>query len=154
MLEYPAQREKIVVGDEHGLPGEESLLETRADTECSENRHQKKQCMQPVRAAQRMHDLNLRNVGGVFGMRKRAAGVSHRREGLGKQTDGLIDGLKFLARLEAHRFAGRNIYFGTGARVASDAGLARPNVEDSEAAQLDAVAATECLLHALKDGFD
>ena len=153
MLEHPAEWKEIVVGDEHRLAGKETLLKAGADDECSENRQQKKQCMQPVGPTGRMNDLNLRDVGGRFGIGKRAAGVSHRRKVLRKQTDGLIDGLKFLARLEAHRFAGRNIYFGAGARVASDAGLARPNVEDAETAQFNAVTLGQSFLHTLEDSF-
>src|ERR1035438_9186263 len=65
----------------------------------------------------------------------------------------LLDRLQFLARLKANRFAGGNIDLGAGARVASNAGLARPHGEDAEAAQLDAIAARQRLLHALKYGF-
>src|SRR5258706_12866878 len=65
----------------------------------------------------------------------------------------LVDGLEFLAGLEAHRLAGWDIDFRAGAWVASNAGLAGSHVEDAEATQLDAVAAGKRALHALKDGF-
>src|SRR5262245_43155955 len=78
-----------------------------------------------------------------------------RRELTGHQTEPgpSVDGLQFFARLEAHRFSGRNVDLGSGTRIASDAGLARPHVEHAKAAQFDAVAMRERLLHALKDGF-
>src|SRR5450759_5124869 len=66
----------------------------------------------------------------------------------------LLDRLQFLARFEANRFAGRNVDLSAGARVASNAGLARPHGEDAEAAQLDTIAARQRLLHALKYGFN
>ena len=66
----------------------------------------------------------------------------------------LINRLQFLAGFEADGYARRNGNFGAGARIASDAGLARAHVEDAEAAQFNAVAGRERLLHALKDGFD
>src|SRR5208283_2739719 len=66
----------------------------------------------------------------------------------------LVNRLQFLAGLEADGLAGRNGNFGSGARVASDAGLARTHVEHSETAQFNAIAGGERLLHAPEDGFD
>src|SRR5260370_22410037 len=63
-------------------------------------------------------------------------------------------GLKFFAGLEADSFAGRDTDLLTGARVAADAGLARLDGEDAEAAKLDAFAAAQSVLHSLEHGFD
>jgi hypothetical protein len=62
--------------------------------------------------------------------------------------------VKVFARLEADGAAWRDADFGSGARVASYAGFARPYVEDAETAQFDAVAAGEGALEAFKDSFD
>src|SRR5271166_5071937 len=70
------------------------------------------------------------------------------------QSAGLVDGLQLFAGFEADCFAGWNVDFCAGARVAPDAGLARPHSEDTEAPQFDAIAARERFLHALKHGFD
>ena len=51
-----------------------------------------------------------------------------------------IDRLQFLAGLEADGLARRNRNFGAGARIASDAGLARAHVEHAKSAQFNAVA--------------
>src|SRR5580658_7893018 len=64
-----------------------------------------------------------------------------------------IDRLQFFPRLEAHSFAGRDRHFGAGARVASDASLARTHVEHAKPTQLNAITVGQRLLHALKDGF-
>ncbi len=56
--------------------------------------------------------------------------------------------------LEADSFAWGYGDFGTGARVASDAGFARLDGEDAEAAKLDAVALHEALFHGFEDGID
>src|SRR3989304_4897916 len=56
------------------------------------------------------------------------------------------DGLQFLARLEAHGFARRDIDLLAGARVAADAGLAGLDGEDSESAGLGARGAAPWLL--------
>src|SRR4029077_8681375 len=63
-------------------------------------------------------------------------------------------GLEFFAGLEAHGFAGRHADLHTGARVAVNAGPARLDRADEEAAKLDAFAAAERVLHGLEDGFD
>ena len=62
--------------------------------------------------------------------------------------------LQFLAGLEAHRFAGRDADFLSGARIAANACFTRAHVEDTEAAQLDPLALAERVLHGFKDGFD
>src|SRR5271155_160779 len=64
-----------------------------------------------------------------------------------------VDRLQFFPRLEAHRLAGRNRHFSSGARIASDAGLARTHVEHAKSPQLNAIAVGQRFLHALKDGF-
>jgi hypothetical protein len=65
----------------------------------------------------------------------------------------LIDGLQLFARFKTHGFAGWNADLGSCARVAADTGLAGTHVEHSEAAQFDAIALGQGLLHALEDGF-
>jgi hypothetical protein len=60
--------------------------------------------------------------------------------------------MKFFARLEADRFAWSNSDFSACSGVASDAGFAWLDGEDAEAAQFDAVARDEGLLHAVEDG--
>jgi hypothetical protein len=74
----------------------------------------------------------------------------------GKSQQGDVDSerLKFLAGLEAHRFAGRDADFLAGARIAADAGFARAHIEHTEAAQLNSLALAERILHGFKDGFD
>jgi hypothetical protein len=56
--------------------------------------------------------------------------------------------------LEANSLSGGNGDFRSGAGVASNAGLARLNGEDAEAAKLDAVALAKSLFHGLEDGID
>ena len=56
---------------------------------------------------------------------------------------GFFHSLQLFARLEAHRLAGRNVHLFTGARVATDACLARLYAEDTEAPKLDALAAAK-----------
>jgi hypothetical protein len=65
---------------------------------------------------------------------------------------GLAERLKILAWLEANGFAGSNGDFGTGARIASDSGLARLDGEDAKATQLDTVATAQSILHRFEDG--
>src|SRR5579884_2076911 len=66
----------------------------------------------------------------------------------------LLDGLQLFAGLEADGLAGRDVDLGASARIAPDAGLTRADGEDAEAAQLDAVTASQRLLHALKHRLD
>src|ERR1700751_1104624 len=61
--------------------------------------------------------------------------------------------LQFLARLEADSLTRRDTNLLSGARVAADAGLARLYVKYAEAPELDALAAAQCVLHRLEDGF-
>ena len=67
--------------------------------------------------------------------------------------DSLFDRLQLFARLETHGLARRDGHFGAGARVASDASLARTHVEHAKASQLDAIALGQRALHALEYGF-
>lgn len=62
--------------------------------------------------------------------------------------------MKVFARLEADGAAWRDADFGTGTRIASNAGFAWAHVEDAKAAEFDAVAASEGALEAFKDSFD
>jgi hypothetical protein len=64
----------------------------------------------------------------------------------------LVKEMKFLARLEANCLAWSNGDFSTCSGVAANAGLTRLDGEDAEAAQLDAVARNEGLLHAVEYG--
>src|SRR5262249_14395994 len=64
-----------------------------------------------------------------------------------------LERLQFLAGLEANGLAGRGAHLFAGARVEADASLAGLDVEDAETPQLDALAASEGVLHGLEDGF-
>ncbi len=72
----------------------------------------------------------------------------------GRQSLELVEQVQFLAGLEADGLAGDDRDFGAGAGVATDAGLAGLDGEDSESAELDAVAGDHALLHAVEDGVD
>jgi hypothetical protein len=74
--------------------------------------------------------------------------------GKAQQGIGGSERLQFLAGLEAHRFTGRDADFLAGAGIAADAGLARADVEHTEAAQLNSLALAERILHRFKNGFD
>jgi hypothetical protein len=63
-------------------------------------------------------------------------------------------GLEFLAGLEADGLTGGDGDLLAGARVAPDAALARLDDEDAEAAQLDALAPRQRLLHRVEEGID
>ncbi|HUY81059.1 MAG TPA: hypothetical protein VMU92_04995 [Acidobacteriaceae bacterium] len=71
----------------------------------------------------------------------------------GKQLK-LTEIVKVFAGLEPHSFSGGDANFCPSARVPPDAGFTRTDVEDSESAQFNAVAGSESLLEAFKDGFD
>jgi hypothetical protein len=60
--------------------------------------------------------------------------------------------MKFFAGLEANCFAWSNGDFSAGPGIAANAGFPWLDGEDPEAAQLDAVACNEGLLHAVEDG--
>ena len=66
----------------------------------------------------------------------------------------LVEDVEFLAGLEAHGFAWSDGDFGTGAGIAAYAGLAGLYGEDAEAAEFNAVAFDEALLHGFEDGID
>ena len=59
--------------------------------------------------------------------------------------------LQFLTGLKSNGFAGRNANLLAGPWVAADAGLARFHIKNAESAKLDAVAATQGILHCLED---
>src|SRR5216683_2324942 len=67
---------------------------------------------------------------------------------------GFFDSLQLFSGLEAHSLAGRNVHFFAGARVAADARFAGLHAEDSEASQLDALAAAQRVFQRLENGFD
>lgn len=62
-----------------------------------------------------------------------------------------VEQVEFFAGFEADCFAGGDGYLGAGARIAADAGLSGADVEDSEAAQLDALSVGEGFFEALED---
>ena len=63
-----------------------------------------------------------------------------------------VQEVKLFAGLEADCLSGDDADFGSGARVASNAGFAGLHGEDAEAAQFDAIAREHALLHAFEDG--
>jgi hypothetical protein len=65
-----------------------------------------------------------------------------------------LNRLQLFARLEADGFARRDIDFLTGARVATDARLARLDVEDAETAEFDPASASQGGLQRFKNGFN
>src|ERR1700692_2178062 len=67
-------------------------------------------------------------------------------------TTNPLQRLKFLAGLESNGLARWNRNLGSGARIPADARLARTNIEDPEAAQLNALAVCQRALHAFEDG--
>jgi hypothetical protein len=66
-------------------------------------------------------------------------------------ADRRIRQMEFLARLEADRLARSDRHLGAGARVPSDACLARTHIEDPKTAKLDPVAGRKRFLQALED---
>src|SRR5580698_8404952 len=65
-----------------------------------------------------------------------------------------IEQVEFFARFEANGFPGCDGDFGSGTRVAADAGFAGTDIEDTKAAQLDAIALGKSLFQAFKYGID
>lgn len=59
--------------------------------------------------------------------------------------------MKFLAWLEADRLAGGDGYLGPGPWITANPCLARPHIENSEAAKFNAVAGGKRLLEAFED---
>jgi hypothetical protein len=84
---------------------------------------------------------------------RRGQGVGSRRLELGF-SEWLVEGLEVFAGFEADGFTGSDADLGTGAGIAADAGFAGLDGEDAEAAELDAVAFNEALLHGVEDGVD
>ena len=66
----------------------------------------------------------------------------------------LVDDVKLFAGFEANCLAGCDGDFGAGAGIAAYAGFAGLYGEDAEAAEFDAVALDEALLHGFEDGVD
>src|SRR5207244_4496549 len=62
--------------------------------------------------------------------------------------------LQFLPRLKTNRLPGRNRNLLAGARVSPDTAFTRLDHEHAKAAQLDAVAARQRVLHRMKQGID
>jgi hypothetical protein len=67
---------------------------------------------------------------------------------------GGVEGMQFLAGLEAHCFARRDANFGTGSGVASDSGFPGADAEYAEAPQLNAIAGGHGLFETFEDGVD
>jgi hypothetical protein len=63
-----------------------------------------------------------------------------------------FDRVQFLARLETHRFAGCDADLGSGAGIATDAGLASANAENAKSAQFDTLTGSQGLFEAFEDG--
>jgi len=72
----------------------------------------------------------------------------------GGRCGGVFQSLQFFAGLETHRLARRNADFFAGARIPSNAGLARLDAEDAEFAKFDALAAAQSALQRFEDGLD
>src|SRR5262245_43643475 len=66
----------------------------------------------------------------------------------------LLDCLQLFSRLETNSFAWWNGNFSAGARIATDASLARAHVEYTKAPQFNAIAVGKRTLHAFENGFD
>jgi hypothetical protein len=62
--------------------------------------------------------------------------------------------VQFFAGLKANGFAGSDADFGASSWIAADAGFARANAKNTEAAQLDAIACGEGLLESFEYGID
>jgi hypothetical protein len=73
---------------------------------------------------------------------------------LAGRSTGLVEFVQVFAGFEADGAAWSDADFGSGTRVAAYSGFARTDVEDAEAAQLDAVSLSERALQAFKDCFD
>lgn len=65
----------------------------------------------------------------------------------------LLKSLQLLPGLKPHCLPRRNGDLGPGAGIPADTRFARPDVEDAEAAEFDALSTGERSLHTLKDGF-
>jgi hypothetical protein len=66
----------------------------------------------------------------------------------------LIEEVEFFSWLEADGFARSDADFSSGAGIAADAGLARTDVENAEAAQLDTLSLGEGALEGFEYGID
>lgn len=73
---------------------------------------------------------------------------------LSDRSVSLVKFVQVLAGFEADGAAGSDADFGSGARVAADAGFAGPDVEDAETAEFDAISFGERSFEAFKDGLD
>jgi len=73
---------------------------------------------------------------------------------LAPQPPSLVQQVQFLARLEAHRLAGRDAHFRACPRIAPNPGLARAHVEHAKATQLDALAFRQGALQGFKHRID
>ena len=149
---YREQRQRVIVGSESRQAMDEVELQTRANDQSGEQRQQQQKNIQPIRTtACRRRNKDLW-IGRYFeGVRDRPRGIRHRcllddrpshaeanaapvAPTVRIATARLLDRLQLLAGLEADGFAGRNVDLSAGARVATDARLARPHGEDAEAA--------------------
>src|SRR4030095_8355285 len=65
-----------------------------------------------------------------------------------------LERLQIFAGLKADSLSRRNVDFGPGARVSTDACLARLDREHYKASQLDTIVALQGVLHAVKNGID
>jgi len=95
-----------------------------------------------------------RTDGDVLLIQQKSSPASHPRAARQRKprVRGLlpIQQMQFFARFEANRLAGCDADLGARPRIAPDAGLARPDVEYAEPAQLDALALGERPLESLE----
>jgi hypothetical protein len=62
--------------------------------------------------------------------------------------------MQLFTGLEAYGFSGGDADFGSGSRIAADAGFASPNAEDSETTEFNALARCQCFLESFKHSVD
>src|SRR5947208_2499005 len=66
----------------------------------------------------------------------------------------LLQRLQVLAWLEAYGLSWRDVHFGSGSRISSDAGFPRLHGKHSETSQLNPIVGLESILHAVEDCVD
>ena len=87
-------------------------------------------------------------------LRLRASRSAQDDSGYCRRSELRIEQVEFFARFEANGFPGGDGDFGSGTRIATDAGFAGTDIEDTEAAQLDAITFGKSLFQAFKYGVD
>src|SRR5438270_2570320 len=72
---------------------------------------------------------------------------------LAARACGILKTLQLLARLESYGFSGGNVDLFSCSRITANPGLARPDAENTEAPEFDALAATQSILQRFKYRF-